>query len=533
TATRRGARRADDVDVGDRASAWWRHPLAAYGGAAAAYLALSVGLWWHVWTGHPTTTATCGCGDPAIFMWFLEWPAYAVTHGLSPFHSGAVFPPVGMDLLANTSVLGIGIPLVPVTLLLGPVATLNVAATATPVVTGLATFWLLRRWVRWAPAAFAGGLLYAFSPVVLSSLEFAHLMTAALAPLPLIVGCLDELLLGHRRRPVPVGIALATLVAVEFFVSTEIVSMLGIVVSVGLAVLVGAGAVADRRAVVAHVGRAGPGLAAAGVLTVALLAYPAWYALAGPGHLSGPVWADIPVLGGIRPSTFVVAFPAGGGPGPVELGGYLGPTLPASSYVGWGLLALAAVTLVVWRRDRRLWFLAVMALVSGSLMLGVRRGSWVPWDLFSRLPVVRNVIEQRFVVFALLALCAMWAIGLDRASRLRWRPAAGTDRPARRVLAAPVVAVAVGLAVAVAPIAVPLAGTVPFAVQPVTVPAWFGGAGRHLPSGRVVLAYPAPFSGLESPMAWQGIEGMDFTQAQGSGPQGVPWRTGRARAGTV
>jgi len=31
--------------------------------AGAAYLALAVAIWWEVWSGHPTTTTTCGCGS--------------------------------------------------------------------------------------------------------------------------------------------------------------------------------------------------------------------------------------------------------------------------------------------------------------------------------------------------------------------------------------------------------------------------------------------------------------------------------------
>ena len=45
------------------------------------YLVLSVGVWWHVWSTHPTSVTTCGCGDSSLFTWFLEWPAYAIGHG--------------------------------------------------------------------------------------------------------------------------------------------------------------------------------------------------------------------------------------------------------------------------------------------------------------------------------------------------------------------------------------------------------------------------------------------------------------------
>ena len=81
-----------------------------------------------------------------------------------------------MNLPANTSVLAIGVVLAPVTWLFGPVASMNVALTLAPVLSALAMFVLLQRWVSWPPASFVGGLFYGFSPFVLVSLADAHLM---------------------------------------------------------------------------------------------------------------------------------------------------------------------------------------------------------------------------------------------------------------------------------------------------------------------------------------------------------------------
>ena len=179
--------------------------------AAAAYLVVSVIVWWNVWSTHPTSTSTCGCGDTSLFTWFLEWPAYAISHGLNPLYSTAMFHPSGVNLLANTSELAIGVVLAPVTWLLGPVATLNVAVTLAPVLSALAMFVLLRRWVSWAPAAFVGGLFYGFSPFILVSLIDGHLMIGMAVVPPLVVLCLDELLFRQRRRPVVTGVLLGLL----------------------------------------------------------------------------------------------------------------------------------------------------------------------------------------------------------------------------------------------------------------------------------------------------------------------------------
>ncbi len=590
---RRSNRRPEGTAPGSGGAARRREPrrpgsLALGGGA---YLALAVVLWWHVWSTHPTTTATCGCGDPALFLWFLEWPAYAIAHGHNPFFSTALFHPGGINLLSNTSVLAIGIPLAPITWLFGPVATLNVAATLSPALSALAAFWVLRRWVRWSPAAFLGGLLYGFSPFVLSSLQFAHLMTAALVVPPLMLACLDELLIRQRRSPLAVGLALGLLTVVQFFLSTEMTVIVCICVVLGLVLLVLYRLVTDRADLVRRARLVLPGLAVAAGSAGVLLAYPAWYALAGPAHLSGALWPHLPVIGGFVPHFFV---DAATGTGPAvywEMGGYFGKNLPSAAYVGWGLLGIVTAGTALWWRDRRLWFFGLLAVATGALTLGVRRQYWVPWDLIRHLPLMANVIEQRFVAVTYLALAVMLAVIVDRArlgmhaamapaagASAGTQPSAGSDEPAgsgawagsdeaagigapagsdepagwtsgrsrarhgrrrpphgrARLRLASIAGVAAGLAVAavaLVPIGWATGSVMPFATRPVGVPPWFADVGSRLPPGRVLLAYPAPFSGIQSAMAWQAIEGMRFAQAGGGGPQGTAARAGRERPG--
>ena len=128
------------------------------GGAFAFYLLVSILLWWHVWSSHPTTVTTCGCDDPSLFSWFLEWPAYAVGPRPQPFLLDGPVPSGGHQPAVEHRRAGHRHPAGPVTWLFGPVATLNVASTLGPALSALAMFWLLRRWVRWIPAALVGGL---------------------------------------------------------------------------------------------------------------------------------------------------------------------------------------------------------------------------------------------------------------------------------------------------------------------------------------------------------------------------------------
>ncbi len=523
--------------------------------AVAAYLLLAAGLWIHVWTGDPAATAGCGCGDSALTVWFLEWPAYALAHGLNPLYSNALFHPVGVNLLSNTGTLALGVPLAPITWLAGPVATLAVASTLVPVASATAAYFLVARWTRWAPAAFVAGLLYGFSPFVVDNLAGGHLNVASLFVLPLIAGRLDELLVRQSGRPVRTGLALGLLVVVQFFLSTEILVVAVVGAAIAVVALVAVGLARDPADVGRRARRALPGLGVAAVVAVVVLAYPTWYDLAGPAHLAGPVWPSIGTFDRYGPANLVVPHPGVWWQNTLSLWGYFGPAPPAEVYLGAGVVAVAVVGLVANRRDRRLWVLGTVALLTAALAMGTGGDPWAPWRLFRALPLLDDVIQGRFIVVTMLCLAAMVGVTADRAWAATHRrggvtrraPAhsTGVHRPAatasgvtgrRRAggvagrLAAAVVPVGL-LAAALVPTLVALAPAVPLTTQTVRTPTWLADAARYTSPDSVLLVYPPPFSGVQSAMAWQATAGMPYLQVGGGGPQGVPSRAGAAKAG--
>ena len=514
------------------------HPAVRRSGTAlllalAGYLALAVVVWWHVWSSHPTGVTTCACDDPSLFTWFLEWPAYAIAHGHNPFYSTALFHPTGINLLSNTGVLALAIPLAPVTWLFGPIATLNVVSTVGPSLTALAMFWLLRRWVRWTPAAFVGGLVFGFGPFAVTNLAVAHLNTEVLVLVPLMVGCLDELLVRQGRRPAVVGGVLGLLVVVQFFLSTEMLVIVAVVAVVAVVLVVGYGAVRDVGAVLGRLPHALVGLAVAAAVSVVLLAYPVWFALDGPAHLSGLVWPTLqPGKGGIvlgdlwhlrSMSQSAIRLFAG----------YQGPALPQGEYLGLGLLVVVGAGLIVWWRDLRLWLFAGIGVASVTLSLGVTPRYWVPWRVLAHLRLVQNISVARF--FAMATLCAAILLGVvvDRThdTVARWVGGRGGGRRtgAVAVTAAGILSLAVA-ALAVVPLATALATNIPLTTESAALPPWFAQVGSYLPPGQVVLAYPPPVTG-GSALTWQAVDSLRFAMATGAGPESIPARAGKERAG--
>jgi hypothetical protein len=502
------------------------------------YVALALVVWWHIWSNHPTSTTTCGCGDSSLFTWFLAWPAYALSHGLNPLYSTALFHPTGINLLSNTAEVGIGVILAPVTWLFGPVATLNVALTLSPVVSALAMYVLLRRWTSWAPAAFAGGLLYGFSPFILISLTDAHLMLGTAPVPPLIVACLDELFIRQKRRPLVTGGVLGLLVAVQFFIGSELLVLALIAALIGVVLLLVYG-LRHRDIVRRSFRYAATALVAAAVSATVLLAYPVWFALAGPAHLVGPVWGPASLIsyGGTNLKDYLFASPPS--PGFTALahrfGGYQAPTL-SGQYLGIGLLAVLALGLILWRRDRRLWLFAAVGAISVPLSFGLQMHTWTLWRLFVRLPLMENIIPSRFLIITYLAAAVMLGVIVDRTYAeivrlpLKAPPAVRRTRVGRRRLLAAGVALAVAAA-ALVPIADYYSSGIPLTTQRVVLPPWYRTVAPHLPGHQVVLAFPVAFDLLQSAMTWQAVDTMSFAMVGGGGPDSLAERAGPELAG--
>ena len=314
------------------------------------------------------------------------------------------------------------------------------------------------------------------------------------------------------------GVLLGLLVFAQFFFSSELLAITALVAVVGVVGLVVVGLIFDRPGLGRRAPHAVRGLVVGLGVGVVLLAWPVWFALDGPAHLSGLVWPNVNVLGGYIPSSFVAPGYPDAHTGFLPLSGYDGAFLPSGTYFGWGFLAvLAAGTLAFWR-DRRLWFFGFVLVVCGVCSLGIRRGQWVPARLFDHVPVLENVIQQRFMAIGFLVAAVMLALVLEHVYLLvpDWRGASGA-----LLLSA----------VSLVPMGVIFGDRLPFTMRPVILPRWYTTVAPSLPPGRVLLSYPAPFSGIQSAMAWQAVNRMHYSQAGGGGPQGVARRAGSAERG--
>ena len=261
--------------------------------ALACFTVPAVLLWWHVWSGHPSSVLTCGCGDPAQEVWFMAWPAWAITHLHSVFFSGAVNVPHGANLLSNTSGPLVGVVLAPVTWLFGPVTATNVALTLAPGLSAWACFAAIRPLVRWKAGAIPAALVYGYSSAIVTSIAFGHVSVTVLVIPPFLFTTLHEIVIRQEHSVRRDGLLLAALLVAQFFISPEILVMCLLLGAVGLLAVM----VVGWRQLRPRAGHALPALGLAAGVTVVLLAYPAWYGLSGPQAVSGMLFALAPIAG--------------------------------------------------------------------------------------------------------------------------------------------------------------------------------------------------------------------------------------------
>ncbi|RKN26300.1 hypothetical protein D7044_30085 [Micromonospora musae] len=454
-------------------------------------------------------------GDQILFEWMLAHAARSVVTGQNPLHSTALNAPDGINLMANTSVLGLGLPLTPVTLLFGSQAAFLTAVVCC--LAGTATAWyvlLRRRLVTSRTAAVVGGLFCGFAPGMVSQAG-AHLHIAAQFLVPVILAWLFR---PEPDRVIWPGVWLGLLVTWQAFIGEETLAFLALAVAVFAVGYALADPAAARRAAPALLGRAGVGAVVAGLL----LAYPLWFQFAGPQHYRGMAFdtysyqldavsfiaaARQTVVGGEHPPGLLA-------PNPTE----------ESSFFGAGLLVLGTV-IVIWLGRRPLvralagcgLLFALLSLGAEIRVHGTGTGIPGPYRLVAGLPLLELAVPARFALICVPVLGVLLALSLDRARPPRTAP---TDAPA-----GPGVPVRLLWTGAVAAALLPL---FPTPIRTVAAPAvpvflteqrWRG----QVPAGTTVVPVPPVTGAAVSPgMLWSARTGLAFRAPGGYfiGPSG-------------
>jgi len=475
----------------------------------ALYLCGAVAVFHDIWFGHPAGEMQLG-SDQYNFVWLFEWVPWALSHGHNPFFTDYLNYPYGVNLLTNAGVLGLGLLFSPITALFGPIASFNVAETVGVALSATAGYVFALRFTRWRPAAFAAGLLYGFSPYEMAQ-SSGHLNLSFIALPPLILLALHDVTVRQRSSPRRAGIILGLLVVVQFFISTELLFDTALVGAIAVI----AAALFGYRTVRAKIANALVSATWALAVTGVLLAYPLWFTLAGPGHISGAIQL---VPQAYRADLFGLIVPDSRQlittPHWTHIANLFASSITENgSYIGIPLLVVLVVTTLVLWRNAVVRVAAVSAFAALVFSLGsglvvhteppaLIGGFPLPGRLLATLPLLKNAIPARFALFVVLFGALVLAIVLDRLySELHlWRPRAHWLGSATPLLLA--------AACFIPLIPAPFTG-----IGETGIPQFFTTSSvRQVPGGSTAVIYPFPSDNVPNASLWQAVTDMRFRQ---------------------
>ncbi|MGW5378592.1 glycosyl transferase [Nocardia sp. NPDC003999] len=482
----------------------------------AGYLALAATVLSGQWRDTDNGYLIKSGQDQTMWEWFFAVTAHSVAALHNPLGTDLQNFPAGVNMMANTAMFGVGVPLTPVTLLFGSTVTFVLVLTLGLAGTAFAWYRLfVRELVRSRVAAVIGGLFCGFAPGMISHAN-AHPNFVVLLLLPIIAGLLIRMArraaAAERERPggrVRDAAVLGLLVATQIALGEE--PLLIFALAFGLFGIVYY-AHAPRTAL--RVTRVvAPTFALAAVITLALAEIPLWWQFFGPQSYRsidhGPMGNDLEAL---------VQFPS------ESLGGVFAPganvainPTEQNAYFGWPLLLSVVFTVGMLWRDRVVRAAGVVIAVFGLLSLGAvatigkqPTGINLPWRWAEHVPLLNTVLESRMSMAAIPAIAVVLALASDRAvgtwtqSAVDWKPLAWFAALTGALL--------------------PLIPTILPVVERPPTPDFFadGAVRRYVGDGSVVLV-PPPRPPDARALRWQADAGFTFPLAGGYfvGPTGT------------
>ncbi|GAB0103289.1 glycosyl transferase [Nocardia sp. JMUB6875] len=483
---------------------------------ATGYLSLAVlvlsGQWLHTDRGYLIKSGQ----DQTMWEWFFAVTAHNVAHLENPLGTLLQNYPDGVNMMANTAMFGVGVPLTPVTLLFGPTVTFVLVLTLGLFGTAFAWYWLFSREVVASKAAAAvGGLFCGFAPAMISHAN-AHPNFVVLALLPLIAlqlirmarraGAAKEIRKARRNRD---AVILGLLVALQIALGEEPLLIFALSFGLFAAVYYLHAPKTGLRALRAVT----PTVLLAALITVALTEIPLWWQFFGPQS-----YRSIDHVAMQNDLKALFQFPSESLGGLVSHGQNvaINPT-EENSYFGWPLWILVAVAAVLMWRERVVRAAATVIVVFTVLSLGstlrigkVDTGIGLPWQRLSNVALLDTVLESRFTMAAIPAIALILALAAQRALDY-WKVSATDWRP---------LALFAALALAL----LPLTPTILPVVQRPATPSFFtDGTVRHYVSQGSVVIAPPPTPPDARALRWQVDSGFEFPLAGGYfvGPTGA------------
>ena len=475
---------------------------------ALGFLALAVLVTIQLWIDPNGRVLDGNDDDHGIFLFMLAHAERVVFDGAPVFYEDRFNVPVGVNMMANTSLLALALPLAPVTHFLGGGVTVVLLVTLGLGGTAFAWYWVLSRHLdRSRLAAGIGAAWCGFAPAMVSHAN-GHVNFVSNYVLPFIVW--QVLRLREPGRIVRGGVILGLLIVLQIFINEE--ALLFVALALGIfAVSYALMARDEARRVWKHF-TAGIGVAA--LTSGALAAYPLWFQFFGRGNYHGQPFeptayvtdlASLPAfarqsLAGIGVVTRRLSVSA------TEDNVFFGP---------FGLTMVIVSIVMLWRSAAmRATAIAGIVLLVMSLgpelrLVGFKTGIPLPFALISKVPVIDLVSVTRFAMVPAMIAGVLLAFAIDRIGSY-------PERTRKRFW--------IGMALALVPLfpkPLPVVQGTPMP-EFLTAGTWR----QYVPEGRTLVTVPLPdVTTGRTGQRWATLNNLDYATPRGyfMGPANPPW----------
>lgn len=374
----------------------------------AVYVLVAFAYWGARLLPHPGRYYIGAATDPQIFIWSFAWWPHALGHSLNPFHTNAIWAPQGLNLAWTATAPGLALLFTPLTLLVGPVASFDVATVLMPALAAWTAFLLCRHLTRSLWPSLVGGYLFGFSSYMLGQLD-GHLHMTSVFLLPLIALVVIRYV-EHDLDGWNLVVRLGPMIALQLPFSTENAFSITLALAVGM-VLAFVCIPAARRRVVSLVAP----VAGSYVLGCLLASPLLYYALKGfqSGSVNEPTAYTTDLLNLVVPTPHVV----GGDQFAHLTTHFAGNDTERDGYLGIpALLMFALYAVRRWRRPGGRLLLAgfvlgMIATVGVWLQVDGHKVAPMPWEHIGYLPLFDNVLPARLMLFVGLIVSiavALW-----------------------------------------------------------------------------------------------------------------------------
>ncbi|MFJ8198839.1 dolichyl-phosphate beta-glucosyltransferase [Streptomyces sp. NPDC096152] len=356
--------------------------------------------------------------DQNQWEWFFAATADSVAHLRNPLFTDLQGFPDGVNLMANTVMLGLSVPFTPVTLAFGPAVALSVCMALGLAATAAAWYRLIvRRVARQRGAAFLGAALAAFAPPMVSHAN-AHPNFVVLFMIPLLVDRALRLCTGTRVRRD--GIVLGLMAAYQIFLGEEPL----LLAAIGMTLFAAAYGLVRRDVARLAWRPLAKGLLIGVAVCLPIVAYPLYWQFTGPQSYRSVLHGD---NAGNSPLA-LLAFSERSllfGDAARANSLSLNPT-EQNAFYGWPL-ALLALGIVVRLWERPL-VKALAVTTGGAALLSLGPKFRVPltdtvypgpWALLAHKPLFESVIEGRLAMICAPALGMLLAVAVERLTATR------------------------------------------------------------------------------------------------------------------